>query len=345
MIESVARPFFPPTIVGQGTFHFAAVGEWVRRPAGYTWLEVSAVATDSRDRVYLFNRGDHPVMVFDRTGAFLYSWGEGIFARAHGITIGPDDSVYCTGDFDHAVRKFTSEGKLLLTLGTAGRPADTGATSIDYRTILYPGPPFNYPTNVALSPDGEIYVADGYGNARVHKFSPTGQLLFSWGAPGSGPGQFHVPHGIAVDRDGHVWVADRENSRLQVFSPTGEFLREMTNLARPSQIIFDDDGNLFVAELGYRAGMWPGTVPPTPDATGGRISIFDSRGSLLSRWGGGENPTSVGDFYAPHDLRLDSHGDLYVTEVVMSAGGNRGLVSPDCHTIQKFVRQQKSTHD
>ena len=325
--------------VGSGRFTYCANAEWVQRPDGYSWQEVSAVATDSSDNVFVFNRGEHPVMVFDRDGHFLRSWGEGVFARAHGITIGPDDSVYCTDDLDHTVRKFTPDGRLIWKLGTSGQPSDTGATSIDYRTITHAGLPFYFPTNVALSPEGDLYVADGYGNARIHKFSADGQLLFSWGEPGSGPGQFQVPHGIAVDCNGTVHVADRENSRIQLFAADGEFLGERTDVARPCQVTFDSAGNLFVAELGYRSGMWPGTFPPTPDATGGRISIFSPEGELLARWGGGRNPTAPGDFFAPHDIRIDSHGDVYVSEVVWSAGANRGHVSPDCHTLQKFVLQ------
>ena len=311
---------------------------WEKLPAGFTWTEVTAVATDSRDRVFVFNRGNHPVILFDAMGNFLSSWGEGVFARPHGITIGPDDSVYCTDDLDHTVRKFTPDGRLLFTLGTSGNPSDTGATSIDFRTIRHAGPPFYFPTNVALSPDGDIYVSDGYGNARIHKFSPTGKLLLSWGAPGGGPGEFRVPHGIAVAKDGTVVVADRENSRLQFFSPEGDYLREWRDIARPCQVILDPQGKFFVAELGYKAGMWPGTSAPHEAATGGRVGVYDSAGKLLSSWGGGLDPTAPGDFFAPHDLCLDSRGNLYVAEVVMSAGGNRGLVSPDCHTLQKFTR-------
>ena len=225
-------------------FQFEANDRWAKLPPGWGWTEVAAVAADSQDRVYVFNRGEHPVMIFDRQGTFLRAWGEGLFARAHGLFIGPDDAIYCTDDLDHTVRKLTPEGRLLLTLGTSGQPSDTGATSVDYRTILRAGPPFHYPTNLALSPVGEIYVTDGYGNARVHKFSADGRLLFSWGEPGSGPGQFHIPHGIAVDSKGTVFVADRENSRIQRFTSEGRFLSAWTDVIRPCQVFIDSQGDV-----------------------------------------------------------------------------------------------------
>lgn len=315
---------------------YAPVLNWLQWPEGWSISEVTAVATDSRDRVFVFGRGNHPVSVFDGEGHFLFTWGEEQFVRPHGITIGPDDAVWCVDDLDHSVRKYSPEGHLLMKLGSSGQPSDTGATSIDYRTIKHAGPPFHFPTNLAIAPSGDLYIADGYGNARVHQFSADGRWIRSWGEPGSAAGQFHVPHGIAVDRNGTVFVADRENSRLQLFSLDGSFLAEWTDVARPCEVAIDDAGRVYVAELGYRAGMWPGTVAPHPDATGGRVSIFDASGRLLSRWGGGLNPCEPGDFFAPHDIWLDSRGDLYVSEVVFSAGGNRGLVPRDCHTLQKF---------
>ncbi len=317
---------------------YEANDKWAQLPSGWSWTEVAAAAADTQDRVFVFNRGEHPVLVFNPDGTFMKSWGEGSFARPHGLFIGPDDAVYCTDDLDHTVRKFTPDGKLLLTLGTPGKPSDTGATSVDYRTIRRAGLPFHYPTNIALSPHGELYVSDGYGNARIHKFTPDGRRLFSWGEPGNGPGQFRVPHGIAVDPRGTVYVADRENSRVQLFSPEGEYLSEWTDVARPCQVFIDAAGDVYVAELGFHAGMWPGSNPPSPDAPGGRVSIFDRHGKLRSRWGGGRNPCAAGDFFAPHGIWVDSRGAIYVAEVVWSAGGRQGLVSPACHSLQKFTR-------
>jgi DNA-binding beta-propeller fold protein YncE len=321
-------------------FGYDADDRWAKLPPGWGWAEVAAVATDSQDRVYVFNRGEHPVLVFARDGTFLGSWGEGLFARPHGITVGPDDAVYCTDDRDHTVRKFTPGGGLLLTLGASGRPSDTGATGMDYRTVVRAGLPFHYPTNLAVAPDGGLYVSDGYGNARVHKFAPDGRLLLSWGEPGGGPGQFRLPHGVAVDRDGIVYVADRENSRVQLFTPGGQYLSEWTDVARPCQVFVDAAGDVYVAELGFRAGGWPGTPAPGAEAPGGRVSVFGRHGELRARWGGGRSPCAPGDFFAPHGICVDSRGDVYVAEVVLSAGGNRGLVPPDCHALQKFVRRE-----
>lgn len=324
--------------VGQGAFRYRVVPGWPRWAEADRPVEVAAVATDSTDRVYLFQRGGHPVQVFTPDGEPVDSWGDTEIERAHGLTLGADDSVYCVDDLDHTVKKFSRDGRRLLTLGNSGQPSDTGATSVDYREIQCAAGPFNFPTDLALGPQGELFVTDGYGNAKVHKFSPEGELLLSWGEPGSAPGQFHVPHGVAVDSAGRVYVADRENSRIQRFDLDGGFLDEWTDIARPCQVFIDPEGNVFVAELGYRAGLWPGTSAPSPTATGGRVSIFSAEGVLLSRWGGGDDPSAPGDFFAPHDIWLDGQGSIYLAEVWWSAGGKRGMVPASHRTIQKFVR-------
>ena len=168
------------TIVGQGDYKYEIKENWAKLPDGWSFKEVAAVGVDRQDNVYCFTRGEHPVIVFDRDGNFLRSWGEGQYIRAHGVHMGPDDSIYLTDDGGHFVRKCSLDGKVLLELGVPGKPAP-----------YLSGEPFNRCTHTALSPKGEIYVSDGYGNAKVHKYAPDGKLLLSWGEPGSDPGQFN----------------------------------------------------------------------------------------------------------------------------------------------------------
>lgn len=324
--------------VGSGRFRYRVVEDWFRLPPDIQVQEVVAVACDSEGSVYVFNRGSHPLLVFEPCGSLISSLEWGNWSRPHGITVGPDDTVYCVDDFDHTIQKFSGDGHKLLQLGTSGQSSNTGAQGIDYRTIRRSGPPFNYPTNVALAGTGELYVSDGYGNARVHCFSVEGQLLHSWGEPGAGPGQFQVPHGIAISPDQIVHVADRENNRIQRFKLDGSYLDEWTNVVRPCEVFVAEDGTAYVAELGGRAGRWPGWPAPSSDEVGGRLSIFDDQGRLLARWGGGNTPCSPGDFFAPHDVWVDRQGAIYVAEVIWSAGGSKGLVPAECHTLQKFTR-------
>lgn len=326
------------TTITSGGFTYRAIANWAKWPQDWYVLEVVAVATDSQDRVFVFNRGDHPVAVFDPDGNLLYSWGEGRFVRPHGIWIDADDAVFLADDSDHTVHKYTSEGRLLFTMGTSGQPSDTGNSSIDYRTIQHAAGPFNFPTNLATAPNGDLFISDGYGNARIHRFSAEGKLLKSWGTPGAGPGQFHVPHGIVVAKDGTVIVADRENSRLQFFNPAGEFVTEWTDVIRPAEVAIDAAGNIVVAELGFKTGMWPGTQAPSPDSPGGRLSIFDAQGKLLARFGGGQKPCEAGDFFAPHDIWIDSKANLYLAEVVRSCCKNQRPPVGDYHTLQKLER-------
>ena len=329
--------------VGGGAFQFQPLVGWEQLPAGWDFVEAVGVATDSQDRVYVLNRGEHPVIVFNQDGSFMRAWGEGEISRAHGITIGPDDAVYISDDWGHCVGKFTTDGKRLMTLGMRDQGSDTGVEMFsgrdpDYRSIKQVAGPFNGPTNAALAADGGLYVSDGYGNARVHRFGADGKLMFSWGEPGDGPGQFQVVHGIAVDRTGRVIVADRENSRLQFFAPDGQFVEQWTDVARPTNIFVDADDNLYVVEMGMRIGRYPWHGPDF-SATGARLSIFDRAGKLLCRFGGGDRPGTPGDFAAAHDIWIDSHGSVYVAEVVLAAGISQGLLEPGCPSFQKLIRK------
>ena len=184
-----------------------------------------------------------------------------------------------------------------------------------------------------------MYVTDGYGNCRVHRFNAEGNLIQSWSELGSGPGQFNVPHGVFLDAMGRVFVADRENNRIQLFTRDGAFIEQWTDMVRPTNVYIDVDDNVFVAEEGNQAGLFPWMTPAKgTGAIGGRVSVFDRAGTLLSRWGGGKEPCSPVDFFAPHDIWLDSHGSIYVGEVTWAAGGNAGVVPKDCPCLRKFER-------
>jgi DNA-binding beta-propeller fold protein YncE len=280
---------------------------------------------DAADDVWVFNRGEHPVIVFDRDGNFKRSWGEGQIRRAHGITIGPDETVWLTDDLHHTVRQFTKEGKLLLTIGNPDTPSGP-----------HGGKPFNRPTHVAISPKtGDVYVSDGYGNSRVHKYDPKGRLLKSWGEPGTDPGCFNIPHNIATDAGARVYVADRENSRVQIFDDDGTYLGQWNNLHRPCGLAAD-------ARLGdiFFVGELPTHLPVNKDVPniGARVSILNIKGQLLGRVGGrfaGEQP---GEFIAPHGCAVDSQGDLYVAEVAWTAQGSKENPPREIRSLQKFAR-------
>lgn len=315
---------------------FQVVEGWEKLPADFTHLDVDGVAVDSQDQVYLLTRYDPRVIVYDADGNFLRSWGEDLFTpRTHGLTIAPDDTVYCVDEGANAIYHFTPHGELLDEIGTRGVASDTGYDG-SLESIHAAGP-FNRPTNLAIAPNGDLYVSDGYGNARVHRFRPNGALLLSWGEPGTGPGQFMLPHGIAVTNDSRVIVADRENDRLQIFGPDGAFLEEWTDVQRPTSIYIDDDELIYVSELWRPVGHRSYTRGVTDVDRFGRVSVFEPSGELIARIGGSD-PSSSGNFCAPHDLCVDSHGDLYVGEVTQTFAASKGMVPAGTHTFQKFER-------
>jgi len=269
---------------------------WPRLPAGTELGQATGVAGDSQGRIYVLSRQRRCVFVFDRDGGVVDCWGAEILTNPHGICIGEDDSVYVADTDDHTVRKFSPEGELLQTLGTRGQEGEEGR-------------PFHRPTGVTIAPSGELYVSDGYHGCWVHRFSPDGALISTWGGSGCRPGEFNLPHAVWAGRDGRVWVADRENGRLQVFSPDGEFLAQWTRLRRPCSIFIDGDGTVYVPELAHR------------------LSIFDPEGELVARWEAWAAETP-GRFVAPHSVWVDSRGALYVSEVLE---GRR---------VQKFARAE-----
>ena len=281
--------------IGSGDYTYEFVPDWPRLPAGWNLHEVAGVAVDAQDRVYVFHRGEHPLIIFERDGslATTFERAPAYLEYAHGLYVEPDGTMYATDNLHHMVYKLTADGEVLLTLGNY----DQGSPD---------GQPFNKPTDAVRAPSGDIYVSDGYGQNRVHRFAADGTHIRSWGEPGIGPGQFDLPHSIWAT-DERVYVADRENGRIQIFTPDAEYLDEWTGFLQPCDLYVDEHGIMYVPELQ------------------GRVSIVDLDGNVLARLGG-ERSQAPGAFWAPHGAWTDSRGDLYVSEVLE---GTR---------LQKFAR-------
>jgi len=257
------------TTVGTGSYTYTVLQDWAKLPAGETFAMVSAVATDSHDQVYAFQRKDPPIVIFDRHGTFLSSWGNGAFLFAHGIHIA-NDIVYLTDRDSSVCLMYTLDGKPIQMLGRHGVHSDTGCERPGDLVPRAAGP-FNYPTELVPDPQGDLYVSDGYRNARVHRFAPDGHLKRSWGEPGkTAPNQFHLPHSLLV-HEGRVYVCDRENHRIQVFTTEGQYLTMWTDIQRPMDISVDTDGIIYISE---------GSV----GGSSARISILNRDGGVLARF-------------------------------------------------------------
>ena len=286
---------------------YNVVHGWPTLPENTMLDEVSAVGLDSADNVFVLTRGGRTwpdsdvldttpittptVFLFDgRTGRSLKKWGESVFALPHSITVDAGDNVWVTDVGLNQVFKFSHDGKLLLTVGERAVPGNDTTH-------------FNRPTDVAVLPDGSFYVSDGYLNSRVMKFAADGTFLFQWGTAGKGPGQFDLPHGIALDSAGRVYVVDRQNARVQVFDNKGNYLTQWKgpHFVSPQGIRIGRDGTAFVAEAGS---------DKLPDVSG--VLVLRPDGSLIERVGRYGNYD--GQFQSIHGVAISKSGTLYTAD-------------------------------
>jgi DNA-binding beta-propeller fold protein YncE len=231
---------------------YTLVDGWGALPNGLTYGEVPGMTIDADGRIFAFHRNSPPVVELDRSGKILKMWGEGMFVWPHGIRVDRNGFLWITDGRGRdgkgqQVFKFTRDGKRLMTLGTAGVAGDGPDT-------------FNGPTDVAVAPNGDIFVSDGHVNSRIVKFSPDGKFIKAWGKKGTGPGEFDLPHTIFFDSQGRLFVGDRSNKRIQIFDQEGNFIDQWTQFGSPSGIFIAPDDTLYVVDYNDRKGVFVGSA-------------------------------------------------------------------------------------
>ena len=311
-----------PEVYGKGDFRYNFVENWAKLPSGMTFKECPGVAIDSQDNVFVLTRGEEPIIVLDRDGNYIRSFGKGAFSadRTHGLYIAHDDSLLCADDGIHTIQKFSAAGEKLMEIGERNKPSER-----------WSGEPFNRPTSAAIHPgNGDIYVSDGYGNSRIHVYTGAGDYKFSWGSPGIDAGQFIRPHNIAIDSNANVYVVDREAHRIQIFDTDGKFQTMWSNIHRPDSMVLWGE-HIYVGELN---GM--GGVDDAP-GLGHRVSIFDLKGNLVSQFGDVNEGEGPGQFIAPHGIAVDSQGSIYVAEVSFTIRGSHMSPPKELRSLSKYT--------
>jgi hypothetical protein len=321
------------------------VPDWEKAPPAVTHFDVADVAVDSHDRVYLLTRRDNRVVIYNHDGSFIKSWGKGFIGRGcHGIAVDAEFNVYVVDWLEHYVTKFSNDGVPLMMLGTKGVASDTGvgpgppvlSNYTDRLRNIRSAGPFNGCTSLAIGPDGDLYVSDGYGNARIHHFSPNGSLIESWGSSGSGPGQFHNPHGLRIGPDRLMYVSDRENERVQVFTLKFEYVREIS-VQRPGNAMLGRNGRIAVCSLDFQRGHESFTRGVLQEVVPPRVTVMSESGMELVRFGGeGGHLLPDGTLNKPNGIAIDSQGNIYVSQVPSLVANNLNPVRSESPQIVKF---------
>ncbi len=279
--------------------------EWNHKISKMVQGQIAGIGADKKDRIYLLTRSHPAILILDKNGNCLHAWDDQCFVRPHGIHIIEDKAIIVVDDAAHAAYQFTPNLELVHTFGVPGKPSNTGCVNKDYKTIIQASEPFNYPTNVTSDNAGILYFSDGYGNARIHAFGPKGNLLYSFGHPGNAPGAFNLPHDV-IYHEGILYVADRQNNRIQLFDTSGHGLDIWDNLIRPAGICLGPDGLFYIAECSHCV---------TFDASPSRVSILSPDGQIVDRLDTGCGDEKGVSYHTAHGIAVDSEGSIYIGEV------------------------------
>jgi DNA-binding beta-propeller fold protein YncE len=269
---------------------YHSVPDFFRLPPNIMMGETAAVALDAKGHIFVFTRAPHPLLEFDPEGNFVRAYGEGIFTRPHGLRFDPEGNIWLTDRDAHFVLKMSPDGRVLMVLGRQNQPGVVGNHSEQL---------FDQPTDVAFGHFGDVFVTDGYGNSRVVKFDKTGKFLKAWGQRGTGPGEFNIPHSIVVDSKGLLYVADRENKRIQIFDSEGNFIKEWKHVGQP---------------WGLSITPGPDQVLYMADGLADRVLKLDLSGNILGTFG--ERGKQVGQFYFAHGIAVGPNNELYIAEIL-----------------------------
>lgn len=270
---------------------YEAVPDAFQLPPGMVLGSTSGVAINSHGHVFVLSRSAAPIAEFDATGNFLRAFGAGLFERPHGLRIDADDNIWTTDVASNLVFKFDPQGRMRLVLGVKGHKGDWHP----YGHL----PLFAEPSDIIIGREGAIFVSQGHGKAesRILKFDSEGNYLSSWGRTGTGPGEFDIPHAMAIDAEGLLYVADRNNQRIQVFDQEGTYVRETQHAGTPCGIAITPADELFLA-----------------NGHAGQIIRLDLRGNVLGVMG--RQGKALGQFGEAHFITVSPRGEIYVADTL-----------------------------
>jgi len=317
--------FLQPTKKGKGfdtTTKYKLVKNWLQLPAGFKLGNPTGIGIDTNQNIIVFHRAEREwslfgsmpdkliesktVLIINKdNGKLIDSWGANLFIMPHGLTVDNENNIWVTDVGLQQIFKFSHSGKLLMKLGEA---------KVSGNDSLH----FNKPTDIAIANDGSFYVSDGYGNSRIVKFSARGKYLLEWGKNGDKEGEFNIPHGICLDRNDNVYVADRENNRIQEFEPSGKFIKLWTDNT------FGSICSVFIDKAKSELLAVDDFTFLKVKHRGSEVFIFDATGKVQTRFGRSGSYEGAVSWY--HDLTVDKDENIYVGDIL----GN---------TIQKFKKE------